>query len=250
MFSLPNGTVEVRYCFTDGITLSGLHNLTRILSRGERDRSARFMFDSDRRDFIAAHALLRTTMSQFAITEASDWLFTTTMDGKPTVDCRMGATYLDFNLSHTRGLVACVVARDTNVGIDVERVDRGVEPNNIAPFCLSSEESTYLLSRPRHAQPARLIEFWALKEAYLKGLACGLAIPPNALSFHADHRGKLSCTSQLYPVAPGWHFEVSVPSAGYRLAVAAQPRTKTLGGVQVSIQPVEHNGLAGAIRLE
>lgn len=220
--------------------LSSLDTLTRVLSNDECNRAARFMFASDRRDFIAAHALLRTTMSEFATTTASEWRFKTTTDGKPIVDCRMGTTYLDFNISHTSGLVACVVARNIDVGIDVERVDRGVNANDVAPFCLSPTECSNLMTVRGPDQSARFIELWTLKEAYLKGLGCGFAIPPSALSFHTDRLGTIICTSQLHPVSRGWHFEVSMPSSGYRLAVAAKPRTKGLGRVQTNIRSVEH----------
>jgi 4'-phosphopantetheinyl transferase len=236
------GTVEVRYCLTDGTPPAWLAQLTQLVSLDERDRAARFLFDCDRRDFVLAHVLLRTTLSEFASTGVADWLFTAGADGKPVVDLSIG-TPLDFNLSHTRGLVACAVARDADLGIDVERVDCTVTPTDLASVCLSSEESACLFGLPKQAQSASFVALWTLKEAYMKALGCGLAIPPNALSFRTDPGGRVSCVSQKYPVAPNWHFEATAVSEGYRLAIAVHPRTNTPGGVRVNVRSVRYDGL-------
>ena len=98
------------------------------LSAEERTRCARLAFASDRRDFIAAHALLRHALSAHGHRDAREWLFIPDANGKPELASAPGERpQLAFNLSHTRGLVACVVARDVDVGIDVERVGSGTD---------------------------------------------------------------------------------------------------------------------------
>jgi 4'-phosphopantetheinyl transferase len=120
-----------------------------ILSDEELQRYRAFHFERDRAAYLTAHALTRRALSRYADVAPPDWQFAKGPCGKPEIanplDRRLG-----FNLSHTHGLVACAVGWECEVGIDVERINREINP------------------------AVSFFEEWTLKEAYLKALGVGL----------------------------------------------------------------------------
>ena len=64
---------------------------------------------------------------------------------RPSPHC---APRLRFNLSHTRGLVACGVALEHDVGVDVEHVDRRIEIGRLAESVFSESERAALYALP------------------------------------------------------------------------------------------------------
>jgi 4'-phosphopantetheinyl transferase len=172
----------------------------RILSAAERERARRFAFDRDRDTYTAAHAMLRLALSRRArecraIIAPARWRFRTDANGRPEVcgpEARLG---LRFSLSHTTGLAVCAVAIGEPVGIDAEAVDRRV-PLLLADHCLAPAERAALAALPASARPARFLEYWTLKEAFLKAVGVGLAGPLDRICFS---------------VAPGQPVRVAAP---------------------------------------
>src|SRR2546430_15419354 len=90
------------------------------LSAEERARCARLAFASDRRDFIAAHALLRHALSAHGHRDAREGLFLPYVEGEAELATAPGeGPQVAVNLSPTRGVGACVVARGGGRGIAV-----------------------------------------------------------------------------------------------------------------------------------
>jgi len=80
----------------------------------------------------------------------SDWRFIVGRFGKPQIDPALGRPRLHFSLSHTRGLVACAVSLDHEVGLDVETWDRAGDGLDIAGRFFAAAELALL----RAAAPA------------------------------------------------------------------------------------------------
>src|SRR5207249_8661698 len=84
----------------------------------------RFMQEKDRCQYLLGKVLVRTLLSRYVNKAPDMWLFSSNRFGKPVLaNCPCEITPR-FNLAHTDGLVACVVARDFDVGIDVESLGR------------------------------------------------------------------------------------------------------------------------------
>src|SRR5262245_17240681 len=161
--------------------------MAEVLSTEERARRDRFVFDRDRRDFVAAHALVRRLLSRAGDTRAADWRFDIDAHGKPwVVTSQAGKPPLVFNLSHTHGLVACAVARGTTLGLDVERVDRIASGPDIAGRFFAPSEIRMLDRHAPDDYTGRFIELWTLKEAYIKAVGTGLAHPLDSFAFSFD----------------------------------------------------------------
>jgi phosphopantetheinyl transferase len=219
----PN-TIEVWYWSTHALDMVALDALRGVLSPDERSRADRFVFERDRRDYIAAHALVRHTLSLRGPCSAHEWQFVDDAHGKPMLAAaQAGDPRLVFNLSHAQGLVACGVAHATRIGIDVERVQDRVDASAIARTHFAPAEVSMLESVSVEAHAARFAELWVLKEAYIKGLGVGLGVHPlDSFAFSFDDRGGLRCEDGGETVVPPWQFALAAPSAEYRLAVAVE----------------------------
>jgi 4'-phosphopantetheinyl transferase len=127
---------------------------TSVLDDEERAAFARFAFDPDRRDYAAAHALLRTMLSEVQPDVApKDWHFLRTPSGRPLL-ASPPAPWIGFSLSHARGIVACAVSRDVEVGIDAECTDRRIEVEPLAREVCSAHERAQLRAAPPEAREA------------------------------------------------------------------------------------------------
>jgi 4'-phosphopantetheinyl transferase len=225
----PNG-LDVWVWLTGRLDATAVESLRSVLSPAERSRADRFVFARDKRDYVASHALLRHVLSRDGPSAAHEWTFVADVHGKSSlVAAQAGDPPLVFNLSHTRGLVACAVARGTRIGIDVEQVDSSVNAPAIARTHFAAAEVAMLASTPAAELAARFAEVWTLKEAYVKGLGTGLwaAHPLDSFAFSFDDRTGLRCAVAAaaeaeVPVVVPWQFALAIPSPGYRMAVAIE----------------------------
>src|SRR3954469_22201803 len=131
--------VHIHYRFTDSASEDDSRAVD-VLSAAERERAHRFVFDRDRSTFVIAHALLRRALSEYEDVPPRAWTFVDAPEGKPVLAAEYSATNLRFNLTHTAGLVACVVARGRDVGIDAESLDRATDGAEIATRYFSPRE--------------------------------------------------------------------------------------------------------------
>jgi 4'-phosphopantetheinyl transferase len=219
----PLAADEVVVCYqvTEGLDPSALEAMAGVLSAEERARRDRFVFDRDRRDFAAAHTLLRRMLSRYGLTRPEDWRFDTDAHGKPSVVAsQAGSPPLVFNLSHTHGLVACAVARGTSLGVDVERVDRVTSGPEIARRFFTDSEVRILDACMPDDYASRFIELWTLKEAYIKAVGTGLAHPLDSFAFSFAGTSGLQFASPPGVAASDWQFVLAVPTPNHRLALA------------------------------
>jgi 4'-phosphopantetheinyl transferase len=192
------------------------------LSEDELDRHARFRFEHDRDAYLVAHALTRRLLGELAGVDAKALRFITTEHGRPELAAPSCALSLRFNLSHTRGLVACGVTRDTDIGVDTEHVDRNVQLLGVARHVFSEREIAGLESLSEAAQRSRFFDLWTLKEAYVKAIGKGLAAPLRAITFAPEQPDPVPVhfDSEAADDAGAWCFRRHTPSPSHRLAVA------------------------------
>lgn len=213
--------IYVWYLETEALDDHNLGAALNLLSSEERARHDRFVFERDRRDFAAAHALARTTLSRYEVLSPHAWTFETGPHGKPFISSAP-ARPLSFNISHTHGLVACVVARGLEVGVDVERLDRHVEADLVATSYFAVSEVQDLHECRGAARVARFFELWTLKEAYVKATGCGLSHSLSAISFSFLRDARLAFMPRPQCQRDEYHFELFAPAPHYRLAVAVR----------------------------
>jgi 4'-phosphopantetheinyl transferase len=233
--SVGLGDIHVRFRLTDDIDEAGHVATLMVLSADERERVQRFVKRRDRYAFAAAHALLRQTLSEFADVRPAAWTFSTNENGKPVLDDVHRSTNIRFNLTHTRGLVACAIARGTDVGIDAESVDPAVHSLELAERYFSPAEVDALRTCADSERKARFVELWTLKEAYVKGLGVGLAESLDSFSIVFAEDSSLRVGS--CGMEPTWQFALFTPSPRYRLSVAARQTSETPRRIDVREVP-------------
>jgi 4'-phosphopantetheinyl transferase len=196
---------------------------SRLLSADERERAARFMRDADRETFVAAHAMLRLSLSRCAPVDPEDWRFRTGPQGRPEVDGPPAEHGLRFSLSHTAGLAICAVTEDAAVGVDVESTGRRT-PLEVARRCFAPEEREALAALPPTRRPERFFEHWTLKEAFLKALGLGITYPMERVRFTLlpGRPVQIAVPPDLEASPDAWQFESWRLEGGYTAALAVR----------------------------
>lgn len=204
-----------------------------VLSAEERARMASFRFESDRLAYGASHLLLRAALNWCAPDVPPEaWELTDSRLDRPEVVAPAISPRLRFNISHTRGLVACVVTREIDCGVDVE-VQRQVEDmEDLAIRVFSPAEISALMALPVSLRPTRFFSYWTLKEAYVKARGLGLSLPLEAFSFNLDS-GDIAITidPSLNDHGRDWQFEQWAPTEQHLVAVAI--KSGAIGGARV-----------------
>jgi 4'-phosphopantetheinyl transferase len=229
--ALERDGVLVRYAWTSG--LEQPERLARglsVLSDDERARAGRFHFERDRNSYVLAHALARTLLSQLTGAEPQGLRFALGEHGRPELDFPALRPRLRFNISHTHGLVACALALEHDVGVDVEHVERRLEIGRVAPSVFSQEERRALAPLEGDALRTRFFQLWTLKEAYIKARGMGLALPLRDITFRLDgrQRPEIALGPALGDMAERWWRPLGT-SHMLALALANEPRTVGIG---------------------
>ena len=201
-----------------------------LLSADERERQRRFVRPTDALHYLVAHALVRTVLSQYAEVAPQDWRFEANEYGRPQVAAPAEACDLQFNLSHTAGLVACGIAWRREIGVDVENLERTGFELRIADRYFSPPEVAELRSLPAERQPERFLEYWTLKEAYIKARGVGMSLPLDRFTIRLSDAAQppasepiaIRFTPPLADDPASWQFEQFRPTARHVLAVAVR----------------------------
>jgi phosphopantetheinyl transferase len=104
----------------------GFAKLRQILSPDQRERADRFHFEMDRRRGVIGRGYLRLLLGRIL-----DLRFEYDEFGKPGLIPKR-APQLQFNLSHSGGLILIAIAMGRAVGVDVERIRTDLDPDQIA----------------------------------------------------------------------------------------------------------------------
>ncbi len=207
------------------------HAERNILSGEERERLQRFRQVPDQQLYLTARLLLRTMLAEFSDVPAEEWRFRFNEHGKPA--SAKGLPQIHFNLSHSGGLALCAVHGGSEVGVDVEPLERRVGPDTAASV-LSENEWQMYSQTAEGEKPAAFLRYWVLKEAYLKATGKGLALPLSDFSFHFDHRDRPRLTAACSETAgQDWHFFEFRPRPSFTAAAAIRRKGDTTPTLRV-----------------
>jgi 4'-phosphopantetheinyl transferase len=242
--ALAEDELHVWYVLPDEIKSDALlAAYERLLTPEERARRDRYRFEPSRREYLFTRALVRATLSRYAPVAPAAWAFRANAYGRPEI-ALPGLPWLRFNLSNTYGLIACAVARDRDVGVDVEDTERSGETVEIAHQFFSPLEAAALRALPADRRRARFFDYWTLKEAYIKARGMGLAIPLEQFSFLLDEPVatgdapapiRVAFDPRLGDDAAAWQFEQIPLSSRHTIAVAV--RRGASPDLRVSLRP-------------
>jgi 4'-phosphopantetheinyl transferase len=210
---------------TEALDARRMAALEAMLDPGERARAHRFTFAADRRDFVAAHGLLKEMVGRWLGLPPSRLRMLADAPGaKPRLIAPPGCAGLDVSISHCRGLVAGIGGFGCSVGIDAESFDARTFGGEIGPSLakelFSREEIRWLRSRPTTTS-ASLLRLWTLKEALAKADGGGLGIGLHRCIVLPDPPRLLRLPARMGPVS-AWMLRQWNPMPRHVVALACR----------------------------
>jgi 4'-phosphopantetheinyl transferase len=150
------------------------------------------------------------------------WRFINGPHGRPEIAEPERHRKPRFNLSHTRGLSACVVTSRIACGIDVE-VRQNLQSKDLAEHVLTPYELAQIAAVPLPERSDRFLRFWTLKEAYAKARGLGFALSFTKVTFRLeDGAVSLLADASADDRLDAWQFVQWSPDPDNILAVAVQ----------------------------
>jgi 4'-phosphopantetheinyl transferase len=203
-----------------------LARLRELLSDDEYARACCYKPRQARDQFITMRAYLRLVLGGYLGIDPARVRFQTSNTGKPLL--AGGGPH--FNVSHSADVGLIAVARDIEVGVDVERIKPITTFLDMAERYFTQSEVTALRRLPPGAREQAFFHIWTRKEAFLKATGFGLShglerfevsVPPDdpARILHIDGdraMGERWSMTSLDP-APGYVGAVAVEAHGFRL---------------------------------
>jgi 4'-phosphopantetheinyl transferase len=151
-----------------------------VLSADEHARADRFVFQHHRDRYVVGRAVLRILVASYVGCAPEQLEFRYGRRGKPALAQALGADAVRFNLSHSGGRAVYAITRVGEVGVDLEHIRPLSDMDAIAERCFSAREYAAYTSLPPPARPEGFFACWTRKEAYVKALGDGLAVPLDA----------------------------------------------------------------------
>lgn len=157
---------------------SQLEYLYSLLSKDEIRRALRFHFHRDFHAYCICRGLLRMLVGYFLSTDPQVIQFEYSEFGKPLVS----DLSLQFNISHSMGIVAFAITLHDSVGIDIEFVRPLADLDQLAYRSFSRIEYKYLHQHPASERLKIFFQIWTRKESLIKADGQGLHIPLQSFS--------------------------------------------------------------------
>jgi 4'-phosphopantetheinyl transferase len=200
-----------------------IQQLAQTLSEDERTRASRFYFERDRKHFIVGRGLLRTILGRYLSLEPTQLQFCYSSRGKPALADMGDNSTLQFNLSHSHGLVLYAVTRDRKIGIDLEQIRSTSDVEKLAERFFSPREHAAIRSLPPSQKQEAFFHAWTCKEAYLKAIGEGLAgLEQVEVSIVLGEPARLLSTGDDSQASSRWSLQVLTPAPGYMAALAVE----------------------------
>lgn len=167
------------------------------LSADRRNKVDKLKNPDMKRKQIIIGAFLQHVLGLYIPIPTNEFEFEYNEYGKPFVK----GVDIHFNMSHS-GRYALAAVSDSNVGVDIER--RRSNRINVAKRCFCKEEYEYIMAaESEDEREERFLEYWTLKEAYIKYIGAGLSIPLN--SFRVVRESSISDIHR-YGIITGIHY--------------------------------------------
>lgn len=220
---LERASVEVWRLAPGELSPERLDGYRASLSHDERRRLARFRIEEAALLYLVARGELRRLLGRLFHVSPATCCFV--YDGtRPRLGYPEPPPGFDFNVSHTRGMVAIALAsgdHGARIGIDVEATSRPWEPALPARF-FSPDEIAALEQLAPEQRQQRFYRLWTLKESFLKARGDGLATPLDSftVAITADDTASLVCSERIAEDPASWQLMSCEFASGHVLGLA------------------------------
>lgn len=199
-----------------------------VLSKRERERANRFIFQRDRDRFIVARAGLRRLLASRLDLPAEAIEFEYGAHGKPALAHKSGPNDLRFNVSHSENVAIYAFADGRAVGVDIEAVREIQDRDDIATHCFSANENKAYLLLGSDERSQAFFNGWTRKEAFIKATGDGMHRPLDSfdVSLRPDEPARILRVGERNGEDCGWLLYSFSPLQGFVSAVVIE-RTGT-----------------------
>jgi 4'-phosphopantetheinyl transferase len=202
-----------------------------VLAEEEQARCGRLKQAGARRRYLGARLISRCALSRYVDVPPAHWEFRKGEFGRPEI---LGESDgLDFNITHTDGMIAVVVARGRMCGLDVEHRPIRPEAARLAPKVLAPPELAFVRMLPGELRRCLFADMWVAKEAYTKALGMGLCRPFDSFGTRRKDDGTLELVDPTLPEdeRTRWQMEVFRIADGIAAGVAIQRKVGESGRI-------------------
>lgn len=225
---INSNEIHIWYTFTDEVyDPELLKTYFAIINSDELTKINRYMFEKDRHSCLLTRALIRYTLSKYINKKPELWEFSTNKYGKPALKGDTCNQNYQFNISHTKGLIVLALTTSGSVGIDVEgtnrniidrnktdrkkiernRIDRKKMDIDIAERFFSPSEAIAIKNAASENRTKLFLDFWTLKESYIKARGMGLSIPLDKFYFTITNKNiRINFTPEINDKPENWQF--------------------------------------------
>lgn len=191
-----------------------------ILSAEERERADRFYFEKDKNHYTVGRASLRLLVGRYLSLDPASIQFELSEFGKPGYP---NSSDLQFNISHSGGLALMGFTVQSEIGVDLEKINPEIEIQKIASRFFAPSEQEEILQLPITQQAAAFYRCWTSKEAFIKAHGQGLSLPLDQFEVEV-HPEKPAALKAVHwdPKLAEWDLQGLLPGHGYLGALACR----------------------------
>lgn len=224
------------------------YNLFSVLSVEEKNRANLFFSDHQKIFFSYCHSYLRSLIALYNHCDPSEVKFIRSPNGKPYL-IRKNQN-LNFNISHSGEAVIICLARDFEVGIDLERIDHSLDWRELTQDVLTTNEQYIIMNYDIREQIRIFYAIWTLKEAYLKGTGEGIASLLKNIEFIGPffQEQEFVKACHAFDQDQGWFLKSLGTLPNYSAAIAINSEPKLIKLFHVNLTLTKHR--AGSKNIE
>jgi 4'-phosphopantetheinyl transferase len=184
-----------------------------LLSPDEIKRAERFIDANVRERFIIGRGMLRQILSQYINIPPEDIAFIYGTKGKP----HLLNHPIHFNLSHSYDMLMLAVSPDKVIGADIEYQRPMDNMATVARMNFSPYEQSVFFNLPDDEKVDAFYALWTRKEAYIKAVGDGFALPLSGFDITLDDHPRL--LRSLNDDVNQWHFSPVAVGKSYSATV-------------------------------
>lgn len=163
-------------------------DLFNYLNEEDFFKSEQYIFLNDAKRYLITRAFLKKIIAVKLKLDASKISYTYGKYKKPFLRSENNLRKINFNLSHSREYLAICTSLTSEVGVDIEFIEKS---NNIDLLKnqIFSDYELEIFSNLKTVEDktSYFYRIWAIKESILKGIGVGLFYPPNMLSVFSEN---------------------------------------------------------------
>jgi len=186
----------------------------------ETRKASHFKYERKQHSYIITQAVLRVLISAYLDIKPADVILIASKKGKPFL---INEPSLFFNNSNSHEICVYAFSRDSEVGIDIEKIRELPDIDQLIEKNLTSREKVYFQKNPDH-KLSLFFQFWTFKESYLKAIGEGMRLTPENLEFSLND-GNIRLRSVTYGFeSTDWQFKGFTREGNYTGTLTYQRR--------------------------